>query len=79
MPFIHSGNEITGSRSINPADHIQDNRVLWILWLNQIDDSALLDRNAKLFRLVVDIDQKQVVQNKILDKTVAVKPFTSGS
>ena len=79
MSLIYGSNKITGSRGINPTDHIQDDRVIRILRFDQIDDSALLNCNTKLFRLIVDIYEKQVIQEQVLDKTVTVKTFASGS
>ena len=73
MSLIYGSNKIAGSRGINPTDHIQDDRVIRILRFDQIDDSALLHCNTKLFRLVVDIYEKQVIQEQVLDKTVTVK------
>jgi len=79
MSLIYGSNKIAGSRGINPADHIQDDRVIRILRFDQIDDSALLNCNTKLFRLIVDIYEEQVIQEQVLDKTVTVKTFASGS
>ena len=72
MSLIYGSNKIAGSRGINSTDHIQDDRVIRILRFDQIDDSALLNCNTKLFRLIVDIYEKQVIQEQVLDKTAGM-------
>ena len=54
----------------SPVHHI-----LFMLGLNQEYHALHIGFNMKLFRTVVNIHQKQVVQQKILDEIILVKPL----
>ena len=75
MSFIDRRYIITGSRSIDAFHHLEDDGILRILWFDQNDYSALFHRNGQFLCLIVNIDQKKIIQNQILHETVLIHPL----
>ena len=73
--FIHSGNKIFGAGGKQCFQKLSGIQIFLLFGLNHVNNPACFHLNVKLFRPVVNIHQKKIVQKQILNKVIFVKTF----
>ena len=73
--FIYCSNKVLGLGCKQTAHRLQCIHILFMLGFNQEYHALYVGFDMKLFRTVVNVHQKQVVQQQVLDEIVLVKPL----